>query len=313
MNLHHLQSLDLNLLPWLLAMLEERHITRAAWRVGKTQSAMSHALRKLRLIFHDELLVRSGNDMLLTPLALSLLPELQRMLSDMELMLRPQEQLDPASQRRTFQVAATEMSELVIMRALLPRLAALAPGVHLHTRHTEQRGDLSIEQRLRAGEFDLAWIVLKEDTPGILAQRLYAERLICACRPGHPSLDARGHLTLERFARARHALISPRGQPGGFVDDALKAAGLEREVTWMTSSFLGAPLIASTSDLILTLPERVALALVASGVPLHLCPTPLTLPTFHVCMVYHERFKRDAAHRWLREQVLLSIGPPPTL
>jgi len=308
MKLHHLQSIDLNLLPWLLALLEEAHITRAALRVGKTQSALSHALRKLRLVFDDELLVRSGNDMLLTPMAQSLLPELQRMLCDMELLIRPQGPIVDANRRRTFQIATTEMTEFVIMRTLQPRLAAIAPGVQLHTSQTEQRGGLTIEQRLRAGEFDLAWMVVFDDAPGIIAQRLYAERLICACRPGHPSLGADGQLTLAHYVEARHALISPRGQPGGFVDDALQAAGLKREITWITSSFLAAPLVASVSDMVLTLPERLARALVASGVALHLCPVPLRLPTFQVSLVYHERFRRDGTHRWLREQTLQALA-----
>jgi DNA-binding transcriptional LysR family regulator len=191
---------------------------------------------------------------------------------------------------------------------LQSRLADTASGVQLHTRQTEQRGGVTIEQRLRAGEFDLAWMVVFDDAPGIIAQRLYAERLICATRPGHPSLGPDGQFTLERYAEARHALISPRGQPGGFVDDALHAAGLKRKVAWMTSSFLAAPLVVSTSDIILTLPERLARTLVASGVLLHLCPVPVPLPTFQVSIVYHERFKRDVAHRWLREQTVLALA-----
>lgn len=313
MNINHLQGLDLNLLPSLMVLLEERHITNAATRLNKTQSAMSHTLRKLRDVFQDELLVRSGNEMYLTPLAEALRPELHRMLSDLELMLRPQEELNPAELKRHFYIAATEMTELIILSRLLPTLSKLAPGVHIQTRYAEHRAGESIEQRLRDGEFDLAWTVVFEDVAGIIAQRLYTERLVCVLAPQSPWLDADGVLTLERFVSARHVLISPRGKRGGFMDNALAALGLEREVVWMTGSFLSAPLLTSMTELILTMPEQVALALIKTGIQLKIVDPPLELPTFSVVMAYHERFKNDAGHRWLREQVLRAFDVAPTL
>lgn len=313
MNINHLQGLDLNLLPSLMALLEERHITNAAARLNKTQSAMSHTLRKLREIFQDDLLVRSGNEMYLTPLAEALRPELHRMLSELELMLRPQQELNPAELKRHFYIAATEMTELIILSRLLPTLGQLAPGVQLQTRYAEHRAGESLEQRLRDGEFDLAWTVVFEDVAGIIAQRLYTERFVCVLAPESPWLDAHGALTLERFVSARHALISPRGSSGGFMDSALGELGLKREVIWMTGSFLSAPLLTSMTDMILTMPEQVALTLVQTGIALKIVEPPLELPTFSVMMAYHERFKNDAGHRWLREQVLRACGVGPTL
>lgn len=304
MNINHLLEIDLNLLPALLVLLEERHVTRAAARLGRTQSATSHTLRRLREVFSDELLVRSGNEMLLTPLAEALLPELRRSLGDLELQVRPRQAFDPRELDHLFHIAATDMVELVILQKLLPRLCQLAPGVRLHTTYAEHRPGESIEQRLRSGAFDLAWTVLSEDVAGLVAQRLYTERFVCVVGQGSPWFDETRKMTLEDYARARHVLISPRGGQGGFVDRALAGRGLRRQVVWMTTSFLSAPLVTGGSDLLLTLPSRVAEGLAETGASLKIVAPPLELPTFPVVLAYHERFRNDPVHRWFRELVV---------
>ena len=304
MNINHLLEIDLNLLPALLVLLEERHVTNAAIRLGRTQSAISHTLRRLREVFHDELLVRSGNEMLLTPLAQELLPELRRSLEDLELQVRPRQALDLSMLERQFHVASTDMVELVVLQKLLPRLCQLAPGIRIHTTYAEHRPGESIEQRLRSGAFDLAWTVLCEDVSGLVAQRLYTEHFVCVVGRESPWYETTQPITLDDYVQARHVLISPRGGEGGFVDRALIELGLRRQIVWMTMSFLSAPLVTGMSDLVLTLPSRVAEGLLATGVDLKIVTPPLKLPTFPVVMAYHERFRKDAVHRWLRERVL---------
>ncbi len=305
MSTDNLQNLDLNLLPGLVALLEERHVTNAASRMNRTQSAMSHTLRKLREVFDDELLVRSGNEMLRTPLADALLPEVRRTLGNLSSLMQPRTPVEPTRIERRFHIAASDMTEFVVLDRLLPSLATTAPGVQLHTTYVEHRVGESIEQRLRDGAFDLALTVMGEDVTGILAQRLYTERLVCVVGRGNALARKDAELTLERYVGARHVLVSPRGRPGGFVDDTLARAGLERKVVWMTMNFLSAAILTSSSDdLILTLPSRVATILTRNGVDLHVVDAPLTLPGFSVVVAYHERFRDDPTHRWFRDHVI---------
>jgi DNA-binding transcriptional LysR family regulator len=117
-----------------------------------------------------------------------------------------------------------------------------------------------------------------------------------------------GLIDIERFLSACHLLISPRGRAGGFVDDALAQLGLERRVVVTSSSFTAAALIAAQADALVTMPARVAGALMRSGLRIKVAAPPLELPTINLSMVYHERFKRDAAHRWLRESIMRVVA-----
>jgi DNA-binding transcriptional LysR family regulator len=305
MSLSHILSLDLNLLVMCAALLEEQNVTRAAARLGRTQSAVSRALARLRDQFDDELLVRSGNKMVMTPLAEQLAPRVRELLMDAESVLRTRAEPVLDELERTFRVATTDMAELVIAPTLYRRLAQRAPRVIVHAQITEG----VLEPRLRDGEFDLAWMVVFEEVSGLIAQPLYEDRFVCVVSE-RCELGVRGPLTLGGYVEARHVLISPRGQAGGIVDRALESLGHRREVVALTSSFAAGALLAARADLIVTMPERVALVLVDAGLGVRLLECPLPLPKIRVCMVYHQRYRSDGVHRWFREQVMRSVAAP---
>jgi len=130
------------------------------------------------------------------------------------------------------------------------------------------------------------------------------ERFVCVARREHP-LAKKKALTLSRFAGASHALISPWGKEGGFVDDALARLGLERRVTVALPHAMVAPHVIASSDLLLTMPERVARVLAP---PLDLViiepPRELLLTGFTISMLWHERTHSDPARRWLRDVIV---------
>jgi DNA-binding transcriptional LysR family regulator len=129
--------------------------------------------------------------------------------------------------------------------------------------------------------------------------------MVCVVRRGHPVL-ARG-LTLARFVRLRHALITITGEGGGVVDAALAVRGLARRIALRIPSFLAAPLVVARSDLIVTMPRRAA-AEIAATVPIVVLEPPLPLPGFDVSQLWHERQHADARHAWLR-RIVVSIAP----
>ena len=299
-NMHelHLRSLDLNLILALDALLEERSVTRAAQRVGITQSAMSHALARLRAVTGDALLVRTANGMVATARAEELGPPIRRALEGVAAALRPPQAFEPKTAARRIRIGTGDYGEIVLLPCVLKRLAKEAPRVDLRVVF---QGD-NAAGMLRSGDVDLLLSPLfaAEIGPGMYARKLFDERFVCVVRRGHPLASKK--LTLARYAAASHALISPRGKEGSQTDDALTRLGLSRRVAVTVPHFLVAPHIVAQSDLVLTLPARVANMLAAPlGLVILEPPSELRLDGFTMSAVWHERTHADPALRWTRE------------
>jgi DNA-binding transcriptional LysR family regulator len=298
MNEVHLASVDLNLLVALDALLDARNVTRAAARVGITQSAMSHALARLRALTGDALLVRGGDGLVRTARAEALAEPVRRALGELARALAPPEPFDPRTARGRIVVGTSDYAELVLLPSFVARLARDAPGIDLRVRAI---GD-DFVPLLASGEIDLAIapVAQAEGRAGVLARRLFAERFVCVMRKGHPLAAQR--LTLARFVAASHALISPRGKEGGIVDEALARLGHARRVAVAVPHFLIAPHVVAASDLLLTLAERVATTLAKPlGLAIRPMPSELRLEGFTMSAIWHERTSADPAQRWARD------------
>jgi DNA-binding transcriptional LysR family regulator len=297
----HLESVDLNLLVALDALLGERNVTRAATRIGVTQSAMSHSLARLRALTGDELLVRGREGMLPTVRAEALARPVRQALDDIARALAPPVPFDPATARARVVIGTSDYGELVLLPRIVARLARDAPGFDLRVVTLPE----PLAEPLAAGTIDLAIAPVRpgDERPGIYAKRLFDERFVCVVRKGHPL--ARKKLTLARYASTPHALIAPRGREGGFVDDALAALGMSRRVAVAVPHFLIAPHVVAASDLLLTLARRVADVLAGPlGLAVLTPPPELGLEGFTMSAAWHERTHGDAAHRWLRQVVV---------
>jgi DNA-binding transcriptional LysR family regulator len=295
----HLRDFDLNLLLALDALLEESHVTRAARRLGLSQSAMSHALARLRERLDDALLVRTARGMEPTERARSLMPGLRAALSALDLSLAPAASFDPKTAQHTFRLGVSDYEELTLVRPLLRRLAREAPHLNLLLLMPSDHG--RVQESLSRGELDLVLKPLsKQDTAqGIYYQRLLShDRFVVVARQGNPYVGKR--LTLKRFVQAPHALVAPGGTPRGVVDDLLAQRGLSRRIMLCLPHFLVAPHFVAESDLLLTLAERVARRY-APLLKLEVHPIPLPLPGFSVHALWHARTHSDPAQRYLRQ------------
>ena len=288
-----LAAVDLNLLVALDALLAEGSVTRAAARIGRTQSAMSHALARLRELFDDPLLVRTQQGMQPTPRAQELIEPIRRALADIERALSSRPSFDPARAQRSFILAMSDYQEIVILPQLLARLTEEAPGIDLVIQHRPA----AIERALEAGEVDLALAPGHEPLPGIYRQPLFKDRFVCVVREGHPTVKRK--LTLDDYLALSHLLISPRGGSGSIVDSALAEQGLRRRIAVQVPHFLVAPHLVARSNLCLTLAERLA-KIFAERERLRVLPPPLVIPGFTMFQIWHERHHHDAGHAWLR-------------
>jgi DNA-binding transcriptional LysR family regulator len=293
MNETHLSQLDLNLLLVLEDLLRTASVTQTAKRLGRTQSAVSHALRRLRSVFGDPLFVRVGAVLTPTSRARELAEPLHELVNGAQRILGARGPFEPARLRRRFTVAASDFAEIVVLPKLLARLEREAPGVELNVVFVGSQ----VDRLVQSGEVDLALGAGFQPLAGLLQQTLFAERNVCLVRQGHPRV--RGRLGLEAFTREAHAVIAPRGPTTDFVDEALARLGRQRRVVLRVPHFVTAPLLVASSELLLVAPERVARALAAIA-PLRVLEPPLELPSFLFLQVYAEANRTDPAHVWLR-------------
>ncbi|MEO8796481.1 MAG: LysR family transcriptional regulator, partial [Polyangiaceae bacterium] len=286
MNDVHLSNVDLNLLAALEALLLEKNVTRAAARMGVSQSAMSHSLARLRALTGDPLLVRARNEMVPTARAQALAEPLAAAFREIRRALAPAPRFDPKTSCLRVSLATSDYAELVILPKLVARLAKEAPNVELRARQVEE----PYGERLANGTLDL--LIQPTEPPitgaSIYTRKLFDERFVCVMRKKNPLAPMK--LTLARFVEAAHALIAPRGAEGGFIDDALAGLGKKRRVVVAVPHFLIAPHIVAQTDLVLTLAERMSNALEAPlGLVKKPVPPELGLKTFTMALTWHER------------------------
>jgi DNA-binding transcriptional LysR family regulator len=312
-----LARIDLNLLVAFDALAREQNVTRAAERMGVTQSAMSHSLRRLRELLADPLLVRGQNGMKLTARAEALVVPLRSGLVTVDRALTQPERFVPERARRSFRLLSPDLFDVLAIPLLLERIRVEAPGIDLVVVVLEGRRRA---ESLESGEVDLVITPRFEEfqggTPrleaaGLLRRTLFHDGFSCFLRDDHPALPKRGRrspkssgaepLSLETYAGLSHALVSPRGEGPGLVDELLAKQGLSRRVALRVPHFFSALAIVEKSDLILTGPS--ALVNLLGSRPVLSLPAPLRLPRHALHMVWHERFTNDPGHGWLRDLV----------
>jgi DNA-binding transcriptional LysR family regulator len=296
MNTVHVEAFDLNLLLAFDALWSERHVTRASRRIGVTQSAMSHALRRLRDQLEDPLFRRTPHGLQPTARAHAIAPTLAEALALVRRAVERVSRFTPAALTRTFTIGTSDYGELVLLPSLVARLSKEAPNVQLVARPVEGFG----ERELLSGEHDLVIGVGAPEGTGLRSEVLFCDSFVSLLRAGHPA--AKKPLTLPRFVALPHVLVSPQGRGESIVDAALRERKLARRVVVRVPHFLSAPLVIAESDAIITLPSRVGRA-VAAQHRLVMRKPPLPLPSFSVSQFWHARNDEDAAHRWLRELV----------
>jgi DNA-binding transcriptional LysR family regulator len=292
-----LASVDLNLLVALDALLQERSVTRAGERLSLTQPAMSGALSRLRQLFDDELLVRTGRTMRATPFAETLEASLREILAQVEQTVFSRAHFDPATDARTFTVLATDYTALVLMRPLLEQLAHDAPHVRVRV-ESARIGELA--SQLHRGEVDLAVLPAHlSEAGGLDSEELFTDRFVVVVSTDHPEVDDR--LTLEQLAGLPY-LSFRQGEVRSVVDLQLDERGLGRAADALFESFVLGALLLRGTRMVAFLQERLAREL-RTAAALRIVEPPVPLAPLVERLSWHPRATNDPAHRWLRERI----------
>lgn len=297
----HTPDFDLSLLPVLDALLREGTVSAAADRLGMAQPAVSKHLRRLRDYFGDPLFVRSGQRMLPTPKALSLAPVTARMMEAAREHLVPAAGFDSATATRVFTLAMTDVAELVFLPTLLPRLRAAAPQVRLKITQVLPR---DLREALEQRDVDLALGSMRLSDEGLFQQQLFRHPLACIATPGHPRF--RNGLDQKAFEACGHIGIQPPGLDEDIFDWALQEHGIQRRFVMNTPSFMVLPMLIQHSDLIATVPQRLADVFSAYGA-IQAWPLPVPVAPLALRQTWHARFHQDAANMWLRQLIFTTF------
>jgi DNA-binding transcriptional LysR family regulator len=298
----NLAAIDLNLLLVFDALMRDRNVTQAGQRIGLSQPAMSRALNRLRDIVGDELFVRRGNRMEPTPRAMALDKPLQRALVTIQDALRP-DGFAPARVERSFRIATNDYAAALLLPALAAVLRADAPGIDIRVLAADEPRAVALLER---DEIDLAIAPFEETRPGLARQELIArEGFLCVMRRDHPL--SRGSLTLEGFTATPQILVSQTGDPVGFVDHILSEHGLRRRVVMTVPHFLVVPFVLARTDLVATLPGRLAHAFTRL-LDLVALPPPFDQRRFPLAMVWNERVSADPGLDWLRARLAEAVS-----
>ena len=296
----NLRRFDFNLLRSLDALLSERSVTRAADRVFVSQPTMSGALQRLREYFEDQLLVRVGRDMELTPLAKSLVRPVHDVLQNIQSALEIRPTFDPATVKRVFKLAMTDYAAVILMPAVQKHLAQSAPYIScaiepLTESHYDHLASGDIDFVVAAGN----WRLFGASEPGneFCSELLFSDSFVCVVDRHHPTVG--DTLSLDEYRCLPHHLVRLGPGTESLIEHAWKVAELDMKVAATSGSFLLSVCLIPSTPVVATTQKRLA-NLLAASLPLKIVPCPVPVPALHESLVWHVRNEFDPGHEFMR-------------
>lgn len=295
----NLRALDLNLLLIFDAIMQERHVSRAAERIGRSQSAVSHSLKKLRQVLNDDLFVRTAGEMDPTPRAMELAQPISSALADLQGALDSYLHFDPGMSQRHFNIGMSDATAFMFLPGLIKEFRAAAPNAAINVRNISAARGYHL---LRIGELDC--VVLgnaPEVSDYLVSEKILTEKFLCAMWNHNPLL--KNPLTLDTFLSCQHLQISLDGVSPGQVDIALDKMGLKRNVAATIPHYLVVPWILTDTDLIVTCGEAPLIAMAGTSA-ITLAKPPIDIPDVVFSLVTDQRVRTDPGNTWLRSIIV---------
>ncbi|WP_445152150.1 LysR family transcriptional regulator [Baekduia sp. Peel2402] len=297
-----LRGMDLNLLKAFDALMQERNVTRAAERLGVTQPSASAALARLRLLFGDELLVKSGREMRATPFAERIAERIHTMLLEVEDIVTSHEDFDPHQDEQTFRVMVTDYTALILMGPVARTLAAEAPHVRLEL---VTHGMSDHADRLHSGEVDLAVVPDRLSRhSGLPREELFVDEFALAGWRGNPRIT--DSMTIADFTATPYLSFSVGSEPS-MVDSLLTELGHDTRANVLVASFVTGPLLLRGTGFVTFIQRRLA-DLLAESAELRVVSPPFEIPPLLETLTWHPRSTTDPGHRWLRKQIVAAAA-----
>jgi LysR family transcriptional regulator, nod-box dependent transcriptional activator len=296
---------DLNLLRALDVLLEEQNITHAAARMNVTQPAMSGALQRMRDYFGDQLLIRVGREMKLTPLAQSLAGPVRALLTDIRQTLGVDPQFDPKTTRRDFTIAMSDYAAFMIMPKLLERLASTAPYISCNIVPLDE----AVFARLASNEIEFSiasdhWRGYGTyESPGrdIRSNLLFTERFVCVVDAANPITGPA--LSLEDYLNMQHLVVRMEGRMLSIVEHTWRVEDLSPRVVASATSFTSVIGMLRGTPYVATVQARLSRALAAS-LAVREMTCPIEIPQLREALLWHSRNDFEPGHRFMRDLII---------
>ena len=302
-----LSNIDLNLLVYFNMLLREGNVTKAAEHLGLSQPAMSNGLRRLRKVFNDPLLVRTSKGMMPTDKAKELQPQVQKVLSQIEIFIQPTIEFSPGESKRLFRVMASDYAETTLLPRVRSRMAKEAPETALDILTPS---DVTF-QDIELGNVDLVINRFDQLPQSLHLSTLWSDNFSCVMRADHP---LRKDFNLDKYLQGNHVWVNKTGmgvatgvnpddiQKLGWVDIALDDLGYRRKIVVFTRHYISAIQLTRQQDLIATVATR-STHLVNHFENLAILPAPFTIPNIELHMVWSPLLHHNIAHKWFRNVI----------
>ncbi len=289
-----LKGLDLNLLVALDILLEERSVSRAAERLHLSQPAASAALSRLRIFFHDELLVLHGKRLIPTSYAESLMPEVKRIISQVDTMISMSTDFDPLLSERQFRLMTSDYILNVLLHPVIISTQPKAPKVTFDIRLSGDDGGAEFER----GKIDLVIVPEEYLNTHHPFEPLFEECHVVVGWEGNALLDKK--LSKEAFLNAGHIDVSLGSTGGTFTGTRMQKLGIQRRVEIYAPHFSSVPWLLQGTNRLAVLQERLAQKF-AKVLPLKYVPLPFEFPKMRMMAQYHSAKTNDQGLKWLRQ------------
>lgn len=302
------EKIDLHLIRVLHTVLTDRSVSRAAIRLGMYQPAVSAALKRLRDLSGDPLLVRSGSGMVPTDAGLRMIEPSASILRAAEVLFSDARGFDPRTAESTFRIAASDYLDPLFLPMLVARIKQLAPmcriEIHGLSPDSDYHGHLSL------GQVDLVignWLKPPED---LHIARLFGDEVVSLVNADHPAV--RRPWDVDTWLQAEHIAPTPM-HPGarGIIDQMLDSMGLQRNISARCAHFSLIPDMVASSLLVLTTGRQYCERF-SHRLPLKILTCPVELPRLMYYQLWHERTHASSSARWLRDcikSVAASLRP----
>lgn len=303
---HLFDKIDLQLIRTLHTLLIERSVSKTAMRLGQQQPAVSLALKRLRALTGDPILVRSGSGMVPTEVALQMLGPVSSILQSAETLFTPERGFDPALADETFRIAASDTLDPLFLPAVMARVKSLAPGCRVEVHALSAQAQYS--QDLGQGLIDVVIGNWAQPSESLHRAELFKDEVVCLVSSKHPAV--RRGWTPDEWLACEHIAPMP-AYPGwrGVIDEHLDRLNLSRHIAARCAYFGLMPRMVASSLLVLTTGRHYCqrfLEGAAAQQGLELLPCPVPFPPMVYYQLWHERSHASAAAKWLREQVKMS-------
>jgi DNA-binding transcriptional LysR family regulator len=306
MNSAHFPAIDMNLLRVFHAVYIEKNVSLAAIRLGVTQSAVSHGLRKLRELFDDQLFIRSAQAMVPTVRAQTLFEPVKLIMETLTDQVLAESVFDAAAAKREFSLVMGDMAEVVFLPPLLRHMREYAPHC---TMRTQRMRNEAMMDALERGDAEIALGNMPEAHGSFYSQTMFQHDYVVLASSDHRRIGS--SLSWKEYAREEHIVVAS-GLDSNLEQKTLAPRGIKRKVVLTVSGFLTVPWLVQGTELLATVPTRLSQTIArAANVKQLKMPTPVE--PYGLQSVWHPRWHKDPGHRWLRETLFTMMQRYPDI